>query len=228
MLNPKYQRYADRLRTLVDEAESVVRLERQYGPDESDIYIGGADKAPLHAWLGKVSNILNTVFGPQSIQVKHFVEVLPSNTLYLVEHAYQIYPIVGILKGAMDDLEQGFLTGQEFLVAGDVFDSVLEQAKHLANTGHKDPAAVLARVVLENALKRIARVEGIADTLKASALNEELKKANRYAQPQWRLIQAWLDLGNAAAHGRFNEYTADDVKNAIHGIEQFLATELQI
>ena len=179
MLNPKYQRYVDRLRALVDEADSVVRLERQHGPHERSVYISGADKAPLHAWLGKVSNILNAIFGPHSTQVKHFVEVLPSNSLHLVETAHQIYPIVGILKGAMDDLEQGFLTGQEFLVAGDVFDSVLEQAKHLTSTGHKDPAAVLARVVLENALKRIARVEGIADTLKASVLNDELRKANR-------------------------------------------------
>ena len=227
MLNPKYQRYVDRLQALVDEAETVVRLERQPEPNKHS-NIGGADKTPLHAWLGKVSNILNTIFGPQSTQVKHFVEVLPGNSLHFVEHAYQIYPIVGVLKGAIDDLEQGFLTGQEFLVAGDVFDSVLEQAKHLVDADYKDPAAVLARVVLEDALKRIARAEGIADTLKASMLNDELKKANRYAQPQWRLIQAWLDLGNAAAHGNFNDYDANAVKDAIRGIEQFLATELRI
>jgi len=227
MLSPKYQRYTERLRSLIHKGKSVAGLERVYGPDDFS-YIGKQDLIELHAWLGKVNNILNAVFGPKSTQVKHFLEILPSNSLSYVEHALDVLLIVGVLQGALDDLEHGFLTGQEFLVASDVFDSVLEQAKHLADTGYKDPAAVLARVVLEDALKRIARAEGIDDTQKASQLNDELKKASRYPQPQWRLIQAWLDVGNAAAHGKFDEYTADDVKNAINGIEQFLATELRI
>lgn len=214
MLSPKYQRYADRLRALYDEAMSLTEP--------------GNQLIKLHAWLEKVGNILNSVFGPQSLQVKHFTEILLGQNRRPVENAYDILPIMGILRGALDDLAHGFLTGQEFLIAGDVFDSVLEQAKHLLDTGYKDPAAVLARVVLEDALKRIARAEGIADTLKASQLNDELKKASRYPQPQWRLIQAWLDVGNAAAHGNFGDYDADRVKDVISGIEQFLATELRI
>ena len=42
-------------------------------------------------------------------------------------------------------------------------------------------------------------------------INDELKSAGVYAQPQWRLIQAWLDTGNAAAPGRFAEYSQEDV-----------------
>jgi len=225
MLNPKYQRYADRLRDLIAEGESVAQLERPKGRYS---FIADESSIPLQAWLDKANNILHIVFGPQSPQVRHFIAVLPSEKMAAVQHAREVYRIIGVLQGALDDLEKGFLIGQEFLIAGDVFDSVLEQAKYLVDTGYKDPAAVLARVVLEDALKRIARAEGIADTLKASQLNDELKKTGRYPQPQWRLIQAWLDVGNAAAHGNFNDYDADRVKEVINGIEQFLATELRI
>ena len=227
MLNPKYQRYADRLQELINVGDSIT-YDKYLMRKSGQSYADGTDSKALHAWLNNVSNILNTLFGPQSPQVKHFIAVLPDNSLGLVEHTHHIYPIIGVLQGALDDLEHGFLIGQEFLIAGDVFDSVLEQAKYLVDTGYKDPAAVLARVVLEDALKRIARAEGIDDTLRASQLNDELRKASRYHRPQWRRIQAWLDVGNAAAHGKFDEYTADDVKNAINGIEQFLATELRI
>ena len=128
-----------------------------------------------------------------------------------------------MLEGALNDLENGYLIGQEFIIAGEVFDSVLEQATYLNQSGHKDPAAVLARVVLEDSLKRLAREESLNETLSASRINDELRRVGRYAQPQWRLIQAWLDLGNAAAHGRFAEYSQQDVQKLIEDIERFLA-----
>ena len=120
-------------------------------------------------------------------------------------------------------VEKGYLLGQEFLTAGEVFDSVLEQAKHLVKNEYKDPAAILARVVLEDALKRLARAESIDDKQKASSINDELKAKGKYPQPQWRLIQSWLDIGNAAAHGKFTEYSKDDVVKLIEGVEGFIA-----
>ena len=127
----------------------------------------------------------------------------------------------------MDDLEKGYLLSQEFLIAGEVFDSILVQAKQLTQGGYKDCAAVLARTVLEDTLKRLARSEGIDENLRASVINDELKKSGKYPQAQWRFIQAWLDIGNAAAHGRFDEYSEGDVLELIKGIEQFLVTEFR-
>ncbi len=119
------------------------------------------------------------------------------------------------------------MLGQEFFIAGEVFDSILEQAKYLVQNSYKDPAAVLARVVLEDALKRIARVVGVDENQKASFINDELKKKGRFSQPQWRFIQGWLDIGNAAAHGKFDQYTQDDVVKMIDDVERFLVNEFR-
>jgi len=32
-----------------------------------------------------------------------------------------------------------------------------------------------------------------------------IEEAGRFTQPQWRMVQAWLDIGNAAAHGKFDQ-----------------------
>jgi hypothetical protein len=125
-------------------------------------------------------------------------------------------------------LENGYLLGQEFIVAGEMYDSILEQAEMLLKAGFKDPAAVLTRIVLEDSLKRLARSIGSEENKKASLINDEMKKMGTYSQPQWRLIQAWLDIGNAAAHGKFSEYTDNDVTNQINGVKQFLASHLSI
>jgi hypothetical protein len=226
MLNPKYQRYADRLKDLIEEGKDVAKLE--HISSSGFRYIQNEDKIPLNAWIMKTNNIVETVFGNQSPHFRTLREVLPKEGIRLIETSNDIYPITGVLAGALDDLEKGFLIGQEFLIAGEVFDSILEQAKDLNKKDYKDPAAVLTRVVLEDAIRRLARREGLDDTQKASQINDNLKKLGIYPQAQWRFIQAWLDIGNAAAHGKFNEYTKDDVTNMIDGVEQFLLTELKV
>ena len=226
MLNPKYQRYADRLRSLIEEGEEVAKLAKPSSHNtETTPSFQDADNIQLQSWLTKVRNILQTAFGFQSHHFRHFEEILPKNGVGDIYFIYEIYPIVGVLKGALDDLENGYLLGQEFLIAAEVFDSILEQAKQLCKSGYKDPAAVLARVVLEDSLKRLARMEGFDENQKASAINDELKKRGRYSQIQWRMVQAWLDLGNAAAHGKFNDYQSEDVINLISNLENFLAKE---
>jgi len=223
MLSPKLKRYSDRIRELIDEGQAVAKLER---PSSVGPFIQGEDQIRVQAWAVNIRNIIQTTFGSESPQF-HQLKILTNDGVKHLEHSYDIHPIVGLLTGALSDLEKGFFIKQEFIIAGEVFDSVLEQAKYLNKAGHKDPAAILARVVLEDALKRIARSEEINVNQKASQINDELKKIERYPQSQWRLVQAWLDVGNAAAHGRFNEYDAKAVDKLLEDIERFLGSELR-
>ena len=86
----------------------------------------------------------------------------------------------------------------------------------------------MARVALENTLKRIARQENVNDSQKASKINDDLKKANCYGEFMRSQIQVWLAIGNSAAHGKFGEYNEEQVRKMIEGIRGFLAQELQV
>lgn len=180
------------------------------------------EKVPLHAWLAKVENIVGAVFGKESAHFRQVGGVLARHP----EHSYEVNAIVGDLTGGLSDLEGGFLVGQEHLIAGAIFDSVLEEATHLAKAGLKDPAAVLVRVVVEDCLKRLSSEEGLDDSAKASAMNDALRDKGRYPKPQWRMVQAWLDIGNSAAHGKFADYSQDDVLRIVADVGRFLAQYL--
>jgi len=121
-----------------------------------------------------------------------------------------------------------FLVHQEPSVAGVVFDSVLEQARHLLVCGFKDPAAVLCRVVIEDCLRRLSREEGLPDLGKAFALNDALRDRGRYDKSQWRLIQSWVDIGNSAAHGKFSELDSASVDRMIGDVERFMAQDVAV
>jgi hypothetical protein len=223
MLNPKYKTYVIRLRELIPEGERVVA--GATGKSDFGRFVEPDKSTDLHAWITKVENILRTVFGEQSAHFQHYSKFAYDGKRVHLQNIDDIVPIIGILRGALDDLENGFLARQEFIVSAALFDDLLGQAQHLCENGYKDPAAVLARVILEDALRRLARSASIDDTTKVSTINDELKKAEHFTQPQWRQVQAWLDVGNAAAHGKFDQYTQDDVLKLIQDLKCFLATE---
>jgi hypothetical protein len=222
-LPPKLRRLADRMRILIDEGKHVATLERPSSYPGSYIQ----DKSTLHSWLSRVTNIIETIFGTQSPQSRHLSQLMPDG-IQLINYSYEILSIVGLLSGAVDDLEKGFLLKQEFLIAGELFDSLLEQAHYLNRADYKIPAAVLGRVILEDALRRIARREGLNSDVKASIINDSLKNADVYAKPRWRMVQGWLDIGNAAAHGKADDFTEQDVTTMLEGISGFLVDDFGV
>ncbi len=60
---------------------------------------------------------------------------------------------------------------------------------------------------------------------KVSTLNDELKTSNYFIQTVWRQNQAWLDIGNEAAHGNFDKYDLAQVENFYRGLVNFLSSE---
>lgn len=222
-MNSTQRRYADRLRELIDESkniEALVVIPRKNYEDTLDIVIPYMDdQESLNAWLIKIQNIMETSFGTTSPHYKKIQEL----TKERVFSKFQIIAIRGVLNGSLDDYEHGFLIDQEFLIAGEVFDSLLGETKYLLKYGHNQAAAVLGRVVLENALKRLARLEQIDDKQKADAINTALRIKGRYNLSQENLIKAWLATGNAAAHNELQTYKKEDVEGQINGIESFIA-----
>lgn len=213
----KLERMASRLKEIINESDILIASTIY---DEYSTYIGNIEL--LNEWIIKTQNIIALIFGINSIQYNRVITLINKNISYPDE----VKELKGVLKGCLNDFENGFVVGQEFIIAGEIFESVIEESKHLLKTNHKDASAVLARVIVEDALKRIAKNIDIPYDIKASRLNDELKKIGVYSQPQWRLIQSWLDIGNAAAHGEFEIFTEDDVKNMLNGVEQFLASDI--
>jgi hypothetical protein len=215
----KQKRYVERLEELIAEGEALAQSEQ---PTKKPGIKTIQNPTKLHAWLIKVDNIIETTFGQNSPQFKRKEELFKGQTHF----ATQVRAIVGLLTGALDDLKNGFLVHQEFLIAGEIFNSVLEQGKYFLEKRHKDVAAILARIVVEDRLKRMAKQAGCLDDSQkwkpASELNGCLKKKGQYGEPQRSDIQAWLAVGNSAAHGKFDEYDPEKVRIMLDGIEHFL------
>jgi len=189
-----------------------------------------------------IENIYNLCFPngiPDHLRLGNFIRTLTNlgvnrtqlDDIDLFSHRLEIF------KGFKEDLEKGLITRDLVkIVTLDIYNDMIEQAQNLRafNTEPLNRAAcVLARIVIEDTLKKLCDDNGIAlSSDKASVANDGLKKQSIITQEQWRSNQVWLDIGNNAAHPEtqqeqgFSSITEDKMDDMIKSIKQFAKENL--
>lgn len=145
---------------------------------------------------------------------------------------YRVELIVGIVRALKIDLEDGYLHSYSELVRGEMFENLIEMAKHLVEEGYKDAAAVIAGASLESHLRQLSNKyggsvdynakDGSTRKKTAERLNQELGKS-AYSPFDQKQITAWLDLRNNAAHGHYSGYDHDQVAKLIEWVGDFIS-----
>ncbi len=163
-------------------------------------------------------NLLTRLSSDDSIYVQEIKQTAPNPHL-----------MKGVLEAARVDYLQGFMADHKLLVSAEVFSDLLVQAEVLLEHDYKDAAAVIIRAVLEDGIKRLCeshKIEvGKRDTIQQ--LNEKLYKENVYSALQHKEIIAKAEIGNCAAHARFDQYKKEDVVAFLEFTLRFLAQYLK-
>ena len=138
-----------------------------------------------------------------------------------------------ILSSIRQEIEGDWLFTVKGLIAAELFADFLEMADHLLEQGYKDPAAVINGSVLEEHLRQLCSAnsipieiennKGVLIPKKADRLNSDLAKEGVYSKLDQKAVTMWLDLRNKAAHGKYDEYTSEQVTNMYSGITEFMA-----
>lgn len=140
--------------------------------------------------------------------------------------------IIGTVQALKNDLENNYLKTLHDLIQSDVFSDYLEMAEYLEQEGYKDPAAVLVGSTLEAHLRDLCKsnlidtefinTKGFKTPKKAEILNADLAKALIYSSAYQKQVTAWLGIRNFAAHGRYNDFTKEEVQLMLQGVRQFI------
>jgi hypothetical protein len=214
------QKVIDRLQELIEQASKVqaTRTSRSGG---GITYLGddAVNYEMSHQWGVSALNILSRVFGKDSDHYKRFNELFPKLHDY-----HPILKGLGILKAAKDDYEKGYLFETRNLIQAELFDDFLEQAEYLLQSGYYAPAAVVAGAVLEDGLRQLCIRNGVAVSAKPKLdmMNADLTKAQVYTVLVQKKITALADLRNKAAHGKWTEFTEQDVREMLPQVRSFM------
>ncbi|WP_338793764.1 hypothetical protein [Bernardetia sp. MNP-M8] len=172
-------------------------------------------------------SFIEKLFGKNHSYYNKFIEInMPINPKFVID-SYK-----GILLGVKEEIEQGWLTSVKGLVSAEIFTDFLEMAEHLLNEGYKDPAAVMIGSTLEEHLRQLCDANEI-DTFiirnekevpkRANSINDDLAKEGVYNMLDQKQVTAWLDLRNKAAHGKYDEYTKEQVEQMLQGVLNFIS-----
>lgn len=175
------------------------------------------------AWEVKAKHLLEKACGLESQHFKHFEKAARPNS---VSSSSEILERMGtVFLAAKEDFEGEYLSSIRSLIQAEVFGSELEQATELLTSGYKLPAAVVAGIVLETALRELCDQNQLSHG-KLSKMNEDLVKQGLYNANMAKRITALAAIRNSAAHGKPDEVSEGDVKSMIDDVDRFLSQHL--
>lgn len=152
---------------------------------------------------------------------EHFQAFIKAEKPLTMESNYAIFKRVrAVFFAAKEDFEGGYLVSVRNLVQAEVAGSEIDQATELWDSGYTTAAAVVAGVVLETTLRTLCEVNGLA-VGKLNKMNDDLAKAGVYNSLKQKSIASLAAVRNSAAHGKTQEFTAQDVKAMISDVQRF-------
>ena len=135
------------------------------------------------------------------------------------------------LKAIHDDLRDGFFERLTAEIESAIVADYVTQIEQLLADDTSERAgyvgiAVLAGSILEGHLRtmcaQLSPAEPIAAPQSLGALIEVFKRRGVIAEPRAKQLRAWADVRNRAAHGKFDEFSKEDVRLMVSGIKHFL------
>jgi hypothetical protein len=185
------------------------------------------DTTEAHKVITSARAAIDRIAGRNSAYARHAEEIVSTKEWPQLK----MIAMLGVVESLRADLEAGYIQSVTELIHGELFGDFLEMARYLLDEGYKDPAAVVAGASLEVQLRQLCVKNGIVTNVtsssgshpkKADAMNAELANASVYSRLDQKNVTAWLDLRNRAAHGKFSEYSKEQVALIVAGIQDFI------
>jgi hypothetical protein len=216
------EKVISRLQELIERGREIERTKKNPPPNCIG-FDATVDSQAGSQWLTSSKNILGRAFGKDSEHYLLFQGCFANGITYSPVHRG-----IGVLEAAKEDLEHGYLRDLRILVAAEVFSDFLEQASVLLEAGYIGPAAVVAGTVLEDNLRKLCSANDIElpDKPKLDYMNAQLAKADVYNKLTQKRLTAIADIRNSAAHGKWDDFSADDVADMIKWIVAFTEKQL--
>jgi hypothetical protein len=210
-----------RVDQLIEQGKAVLASKREKVPSYPFV-----DSGKFPGFRSGALSFVERVYGTQHSHYNEFRVSVHSDSSYCVEAG------IGILESIKEEISGNWLFSIKGLITAEIFADFLEMAEYLLAQDYKDPAAVVAGSVLEEHLRQLCtrndidvetESEGKLTPKKADRMNADLAKAEVYNKLDQKLVTAWLDLRNKAAHGKYEEYNKEQVQQMLQGITEFLA-----
>jgi uncharacterized protein YutE (UPF0331/DUF86 family) len=196
----------------------------EYGPT----YWVQSEMIPdVQAWMTSAANLISLTTSPGSYFREELERITTDKQLAGGAPWAVVQKMHGLLAALKDEASHGLLRRLEDVVVATAFDDFLDHAEAFHRANKAREAGVLAAIVLEDTIKRIAaknNVDGSGLTLEP--LVDALVKAGVFTPVKAKRVKAYAGVRNPALHAEWNKFDIRDAGELISGtrelIEHFL------
>lgn len=210
-----------RIKQLLDQSSAVLATKKDNGYNEDLV-----DSGKFAGLRASALSFIAMAYGNKHSHYTEFDTRIDNNFEHKAQEGH------AILLSIQNEIEGGWVFSVKQLISAEIFSDFLEMAEHLLNQNYKDPAAVMIGSVLEENLRQLCSANEIDVDLekdgsfipkKADRLNSDLAKSEVYTKLDQKAVTMWLDLRNKAAHGKYEEYSQEQVELMLQAVTEFLA-----
>lgn len=207
-----------RIDALINEGQKLIR-----GRDLGDYWVH--DIEVVQGWMSSAANAIFQLAPPSSFYRSEVERLTNHEQLKGGIPIHIVQKLFGVLSSVREEAKNGLLEKLEYQAFATAFDDFIDHAAEFHRSGKAKEAAVLAAVVLEDTLKRIARKNGIDPSNKSlEPLIDELMKAEVFTQVKAKRIKAYSGVRNPALHAEWDKIDIRDVGGLIEGTRELIDT----
>jgi uncharacterized protein YutE (UPF0331/DUF86 family) len=228
------EQFEQRFQQLIDSGETlttnirIVTKRGARGPYTIEVpWIASENLASCNQWANSCLNLIKVVASTENIFYQQCLSLIEKEN----DQAAGFYvttarKILGLLKATHDEYTQGLLTDPEFLFSAENFDEFLDHAEVFHKQNKKIEAAVLASVVFEDTLKKIAKKNNVPDGKTADPLIDDLCRAGIFTQPKAKRLKSYATTRNFALHANWDKLELQEIGELVRGSRDLIASFL--
>lgn len=192
------------------------------------------DIRSVEKYVASARNFLSTQLPKDTSYCQHFTErsSILSRKKKIFKH--ELEPLIGILEALKDDIEKGRLLNYKMRITAEVYGDLLDQTERNFKKKEHRTAAILAGVVLEDGLKKMAALNpNVKDvfSMQIEPISHELVKEMVITVTDRDKIVLWARIHNKAKHEvdefkKILQKNKKEVEQMPKEVKKFLAEHL--
>jgi hypothetical protein len=174
-------------------------------------------------WLTSAANLVETVTQGRGTYAAQAQELLKHEHLRIGVPTQCVVKMGAILTTLQTDWAKGLVREIEYLISAENFDAFLDHAEKFHKGGQERESGVLASIVFEDAIRKLAKKHGMNPNAEVELLIDEIAKTNAMTPVMARRLKGGpAALRNKALHAKWKEFNIKDVGEAIRTTRELL------
>ena len=213
----------ERCKTLIKTGRDYIR----YHEHDDNYWCRSHYMEDIQSWISSSANIIFITVTKDNYFYQECYKVVNDENLRTGIPLHTVQKLTGLLESLKDEIESGFLRQLEYIFTASAFDDFLDHAIQFHKSGKKIEASVLASVVFEDTIRKIAKKNSVDEAgNNLELIIDNLVKQNIFTPIKAKRIKSYSAIRNQALHAQWEEFDLSDVGQLNKGTRDIIETFL--